>query len=301
MSVITQRKNNIIICSLNCEGIRRSSNYICDILKSTSCDILCLQETWTMDSNLEYLFNIHSDYLFTCISGFDHTVNIIKGRPYGGVAIFYKKSMSNVITHIKSSNRRVCGINLKNYNISLIVLSVYMPCGTYSSHIVDQEYEDCIDYIETIFNNTECNYFICAGDFNTCFSRLNAHSSSLNDFIERNNLAVTWDHPTSIKDNTYCNLSPNHFSYIDHFVVTRNIFDCISGNGVVCEAINPSNHNVVYLQFDFNISLSVYSCENVSHNCNYSWYKALPQELSNYSRVLNNNLTSIDIPIDIDD
>ena len=38
---------------------------------------------------------------------------------------------------------------------------------------------------------------------------------------------------------------------------------------MVCEAINPSNHNVLYLQFDFNISLSVYSCENVSHNCNY--------------------------------
>ena len=27
-----------------------------------------------------------------------------------------------------------------------------MPCDTYSSHIVDQEYADCIDYIETIFN-----------------------------------------------------------------------------------------------------------------------------------------------------
>ena len=108
-----------------------------------------------MDSNLEHLFNIHSDYLFTCFSGFDHTVNIIKGRPYGGVAIFYKKSMSNVITHIKSSNRRVCGINPKINNISLIVLSVYMPCDTYSSHIVDPEYADCIDYIETIFNNTE--------------------------------------------------------------------------------------------------------------------------------------------------
>ena len=105
--------------------------------------------------------------------------------------------MSNVITHIKSSNRRVCGINLKIYNISLIVISVYMPCDTYSSHIVVQDYADCIDYIETIFNNTECN-FICARDFNTCFSRLIAHTTSLNDFIERNNLAVTWDHPTSV-------------------------------------------------------------------------------------------------------
>ena len=107
-----------------------------------------------MDSNLEHLFNIKSDYIFTCISGFDHTVNIIKGRPYGGVAIFYKKSMRNVITHIKSSNIRIRGINLKIDNILLIILSVYMPCDTYSSHIVDQDYVDCIDYIETIFNNT---------------------------------------------------------------------------------------------------------------------------------------------------
>ena len=45
-----------------------------------------------MDSNIEHLFNIHSDYLFTCISGFGHTVNLIKGRPSGGVALFYKKS-----------------------------------------------------------------------------------------------------------------------------------------------------------------------------------------------------------------
>ena len=55
--------------------------------------------------------------------------------------------MSNAITHIKSSNRRVCGINLKINNISLIVLSV---CNTYSFHIVEQEYADCIDHIETI-------------------------------------------------------------------------------------------------------------------------------------------------------
>ena len=33
-----------------------------------------------------------------------------------------------------------------------------MPCDTYSSHIVVQDYADCIDYIETIFNKTECNY-----------------------------------------------------------------------------------------------------------------------------------------------
>ena len=92
----TERKNNIILF----EGIRRSSSYICDILKSTSCDILCLQETWTMDSNLEHIFIFAVIIYLHVYRVFNHTANMIKGRPYGGVAMFYKKSMSNVITHI---------------------------------------------------------------------------------------------------------------------------------------------------------------------------------------------------------
>ena len=31
--------------------------------------ILCLQETWTIDSNINILGNIHKDFLFTGISG----------------------------------------------------------------------------------------------------------------------------------------------------------------------------------------------------------------------------------------
>ena len=57
--------------------------------------------------------------------------------------------------------------------------------------MVNQDYANCINYIETIFNNTECHYFICAGDFNMCIIRLNANTSNLNDFIEINKLAVT--------------------------------------------------------------------------------------------------------------
>ena len=38
-------------------------------LDTNNCDVLCLQETWTIDSNLGIFSNIHNDYLFTCISG----------------------------------------------------------------------------------------------------------------------------------------------------------------------------------------------------------------------------------------
>ena len=37
--------------------------------------------------------NIHNDFLFTGISGVDHTVAILQGRPKGGVALLYRKSL----------------------------------------------------------------------------------------------------------------------------------------------------------------------------------------------------------------
>ena len=57
--------DNLIVCSLNCEGNNRSKDFINNFLTDNACDILCLQETWTIDSNINILGNIHNDFLFT--------------------------------------------------------------------------------------------------------------------------------------------------------------------------------------------------------------------------------------------
>ena len=90
-TIMETKINNIVVCSLNCERLRLSMDYIRNFLDSTFCDVLCLQETWTIDSNISMFSSIHNNYLFTCISGIDHTTDIIMGRPQGGVAILYKK------------------------------------------------------------------------------------------------------------------------------------------------------------------------------------------------------------------
>ena len=122
--------DNLIVCSLNCEGINRSKDFINNFLTDNACDILCLQETWTIDSNINILGNIHNDFLFTGISGVDHTVAILQGRPKGGVALLYRKSLSCYIKHIKISHRRTCAISITIDNVSCIIMSVYMPCDT---------------------------------------------------------------------------------------------------------------------------------------------------------------------------
>ena len=41
-TIMENKINNLVVCSLNCEGLCRSSDYIQNFLDSTSCDVLCL-------------------------------------------------------------------------------------------------------------------------------------------------------------------------------------------------------------------------------------------------------------------
>ena len=66
-----------------------------------------------LECNIKTLGAPSEDYLYTGISGVDDKEKIIQGHPPVGVAILYKKSLAGSVTHIKSTNRSICGINLR--------------------------------------------------------------------------------------------------------------------------------------------------------------------------------------------
>ena len=135
--------NLLHIAALNCEGIKRSRDYINNnYLHCSSCDILCIQETWHLGQNIIFFSTISSEYLYiTNKSGIDSGARILPGRPKGGVDILYKKSMSDKIIHVSSHNRRVSGIIINfTSNFSCLLLSVYLPCDNYSTVYVNHEY-----------------------------------------------------------------------------------------------------------------------------------------------------------------
>ena len=90
-------------------------------------------------------------------------------------------------------------------NFSCILLNVYLPCDNYSANTVTREYEQCVEYIEGLLSTTDCNTFICCGDYNTRFKRGNAQCRFFQDFMSRNNLTCLWNHALSREDYTYCN------------------------------------------------------------------------------------------------
>ena len=148
------------IATFNCEGINISRGYMHTYLNESSCDILS-------------------------------RAKILSGRPKGWVGILYKKSSSNKIKHITSYNRRVCGI--------IINFTLDCSCDNYSNMYINQEYSECIDHLESMYNNSNCNSFIYCGDYNTSFERLNAQTECLNNCISRCNFDASWDHQVSKK------------------------------------------------------------------------------------------------------
>ena len=288
---------------LNCEGIKRSKEYVNYFLNVYFCDILCLQETWMLDNTLDFMNSIHKDYLHVSIAGKDTTTELLRGRPAGGVLIVYKKSISESIVGIKSTNRRVCGVKItSNGNFSCLLLNVYLPCDNYSNTTVTQGFVDCVEYIENLYNLSDCSSYICCCDFDTSFERNNAQSCYLTDFIESNSLCISWDHVSALKDYSYVNHSLQHKSCIDHFIVTKNIFDSIIGNMVLFETTTPSNHNDIQLTITC-FDNAIYSQSNrlqSDRNPKIAWHKAtLSFNYKAYKSNLDQQLIAIEQTLDL--
>ena len=162
--------------------------------------------------------DLNDDYLFVGKSGFDNSASLVNGRPHGGVAILYKKSLGHFITQINIASRRSCAVMVKLRSTTCFLCNVYLPVDFQSQSVVDPSYETTLDEIEGIMSATSCDDTILCGDFNTDFDRLNAQTRLLNDFIDRNNLMVGWNCNVAKKESTYVNLALGHiiWSHVLH-------------------------------------------------------------------------------------
>ena len=74
------------------------------------CMILCLQETWLLETNMEILSTSHADYSYTGVSGVELRGDILQGRPYGGNAILWHKSISDKVSVVQTGHKRLCSV-----------------------------------------------------------------------------------------------------------------------------------------------------------------------------------------------
>jgi len=119
------QSNKLAICSFNCRSVKNSEHEIyqlCNIY-----DLILLQEHWLLPNKLGILNSVHPDFLSVAHSAVDISSGLLTGRPYGGTAILYRKSLSQFVTRVISSNPRITSVILETDVGPVLIVCVYMP------------------------------------------------------------------------------------------------------------------------------------------------------------------------------
>ena len=94
------------VVSYNCRGYNAAKRDYVNNLLSTA-DILCLQEHWLSDAQLSILGSVNDNFTYAGVSGFDSS-KILQGRPYGGCAIMWRRTLSVQVDIMSINSRSVC-------------------------------------------------------------------------------------------------------------------------------------------------------------------------------------------------
>ena len=116
---------SITVCSYNSKNLKTSVTELQALCGK--CDLLLLQETWIIDQEIPILAGIHKDFYSRGISSIDTSSGIHRGRPYGGLAILWRKTLGSMCSVSLMDDSRLMAIEIKIDGITMTILNVYMP------------------------------------------------------------------------------------------------------------------------------------------------------------------------------
>ena len=279
---------DIKFCSFNCRGFNISKvKHISELMKQ--CDILLVQETWCLPSNVGKLNQYFIDLNTYGISSVNDKV-LLSGRPHGGCSFLYKKSLSASIAPIDIDCNRVCCMKLSTSIGHIYLYNVYMPCDA-SNNMYLQQYNEILSHISIHVQSNDVKHCIVAGDLNTDFARHNSGNTvSLNTFIDTEGLySVVEDYKQEVKY-TYTGINSNT-SLIDHFLVSANIVSFISKYRTCDSSDNLSDHIPLFCDLDICIvDLPNKIDETCIFNSKPLWHSAKDVDIEAYKRTLDDRL-----------
>ena len=125
--------------SFNCHGLKSSTFEIKDLCSNH--DIIFLQETWLFEQELTLLSNIHPEFEGCGVSGMDSENHLLTGRPFGGIGILWKKSISKFVKSITFDDSRLLGVQITYNQETFVFINVYLPFQC------EDNYENYLNYL----------------------------------------------------------------------------------------------------------------------------------------------------------
>jgi len=238
---------NLHSCTFNMHGFNNGIAMVKQLCQDF--DIIILQEHWLSKANLYKLDNIDPNYRAFGLSSMEGKLadGILSGRPFGGVAILWKQSLSHLLSIEKKdeTNGKLLSVKLRGIGVQDIIIScVYFPCYKSSNDYII-ELSDSIAYLENVLNAYPNAQHIIAGDLNfECSSKkcnkgfdlFNKFSTDYglvccDDFVVNQSIAYTYDH-----------VGLDNQSWLDHFFITKDLKNFVLQSCVIDDGCNMSDH-----------------------------------------------------------
>jgi len=177
------------------------------------------------------------------------TSEVLRGRPYGGCAIFWHQGLCCDVSLLDTGSRRVCAIRCTFKFGIFVFINVYIPGE--SGDVNRSEFCDTLNIIESIVDDG-C-YVVLGGDFNVDFSRNRSNSSTHRSFCTRLNLYPVIFHEASQIDYSY-HFSVKQFHTVHHFIVSQQLFqDSIDRLCAIHKVDSTSDHDPVFMQMSVDV------------------------------------------------
>ncbi|CAH2216034.1 jg25937, partial [Pararge aegeria aegeria] len=277
------------IVTFNCKSVKRSSDGIREFCKTA--DIVALQETWLLPDELSFLETLSDDFSSTGVSAVDTAAGMLRGRPYGGVALLWRRSAFQNVSIVQCHNSRICAIRIVLPEKSCIVMSVYMPTDAVANLA---EFTDVLSSVNAVIDtySESCVYIL--GDYN-------AHPTE-RFYIELSQFCIEQEwtcvdvEMLGLMSDTYTFISEAHGSkrWLDHCVATKAAIASVS-NVYVLYDIMWSDHFPLVVECNLNVLQPKKPLNNTSLNV-ITWGERGQEQIHTYQRECHERLRLIDFP-----
>jgi len=112
----------IRICTFNMHGFENSCNYLLTLLNTH--DLVFVQELRLDNHEMHLLHSLSDEFIIYARTGMSNAVQnqILRGRPYGGIAVFLHKELPSYVTCCTyNNNARVICVRYTSENMKLLL------------------------------------------------------------------------------------------------------------------------------------------------------------------------------------
>jgi len=292
--------NTLNVTTFNCKNLKSSVDEIREMCDR--CDILVLQETWLMEHELTILSQIHSEFHGKGLSSMQSDAGILTGRPFGGLAFLWRKSIGQSVKIISYDDCRLLGLELAMTDTKLLFLNIYMPCSS-SNNI--EEFSLYLNKIDSIVTTADTVSSMILGDFNANLrmddSGVINHlfGKRLLTFCEGNNLLCS-DYQLLDKEKSYSFVSHAHgsTSWLDHCLTTYNMHHMIRDMYIDYSFIT-SDHLPMFITLNADLAKTPFSVPYQTTRSRVNWNKLSDEDIDMYKCRTNELLSKIKLDLDV--